>query len=59
MELSEARHLLNEIESKITQSGGLFDLEGLQESIAQNEAQMGDPDFWNDQQSAQQLIESK
>ncbi|MCB4409955.1 peptide chain release factor 2 [Latilactobacillus sakei] len=57
MELSEARHLLNEIESKITQFRGSLDLEGLQESIAQNEAQMGDPDFWNDQQSAQQLID--
>ncbi|MSD83586.1 peptide chain release factor 2 [Lactobacillus curvatus] len=56
MELSEAKHLLEAIETKITQFRGSLDLEGLQESIAQNEAQMADPNFWSDQKAAQQLI---
>ena len=29
----------------------------MQESIAQNEAQMADPDFWQDQKAAQKLID--
>ena len=37
-------------------SGGLFDLDGLNESIAINEHKMAEPDFWNDQQAAQKLI---
>ncbi|KRL61720.1 Peptide chain release factor 2 [Latilactobacillus fuchuensis] len=37
--------------------GGRFDLEGLQESIAQNEAQMAEPDFWNHQKAAQVVID--
>ena len=36
--------------------GGLFDLEGLEASIAENEQKMAEPDFWNDQQAAQKLI---
>ncbi len=38
-------------------SGGRFDLDMLNERIAEHEAKMGDPDFWNDGQAAQQLIE--
>lgn len=36
--------------------GGLFDLDGLKESIAENEEKMADPDFWNDNQKAQEVI---
>lgn len=38
-------------------SGGRFDLDALNERIAEHEAQMGQPNFWNDGQKAQQLIE--
>ncbi|APT14463.1 peptide chain release factor 2 [Lactobacillus jensenii] len=37
-------------------SGGLFDFDALNESIAINEEKMADPDFWNNQESAQKLI---
>ena len=36
--------------------GGLFDLDGLQEAIADNESKMADPDFWNNQEEAQKVI---
>ena len=37
-------------------SGGLFDLDALNESIALNEHRMAEPGFWQDQQAAQKLI---
>lgn len=37
--------------------GGLFDLEGLEEVIAEGEAMMADPNFWDDQQKAQTIID--
>lgn len=37
-------------------SGGLFDLDALDESIAENEQEMAQPDFWNDNEAAQQVI---
>ncbi|SQC62432.1 Peptide chain release factor 2 [Listeria fleischmannii subsp. fleischmannii] len=36
--------------------GGLFDLETMEVRIAELEDQMLDPDFWNDQQAAQKVI---
>lgn len=36
--------------------GGLFDLEEKQTRIAELDAEMSDPDFWNDQQAAQKVI---
>lgn len=39
-------------------SGGLFDLDALNERIAENEARMAEPNFWNDQNSAQPVIEA-
>ncbi|KRN09586.1 peptide chain release factor 2 [Liquorilactobacillus mali] len=37
--------------------GGLFDLDALNIRISENEAQMSNPDFWNNQKEAQKLIE--
>ena len=37
-------------------SGGLFDLDALDESIAENEQKMAQPDFWNDNEAAQKVI---
>ena len=37
-------------------SGGLFDLDALNERIAENEHQMTAPDFWNDNETAQKVI---
>lgn len=36
--------------------GGLFDLDAIDESIAVNEGKMAAPDFWQDQDRAQELI---
>lgn len=38
-------------------SGGRFDLDALNERIAEHEEQMAQPDFWNDGQAAQKVIE--
>ena len=37
-------------------SGGLFDLEGLEEEIAILENKMTEPDFWNDNIAAQKNV---
>ncbi len=37
--------------------GGRFDFDKLSESISINEAKMGEPNFWNDQEKAQKLID--
>lgn len=39
-------------------SGGLFDLEALEDSIADLENKMSEPSFWDDNQSAQKTIDS-
>ena len=36
--------------------GGLFDLDQLEEDIAQAENQMADPSFWDDQEKEQIII---
>ena len=36
--------------------GGLFDLDALEEKIAENEARMAEPGFWDDQEKAQEVI---
>ena len=38
-------------------SGGLFDLDALDEEIAEREQQMAQPDFWDNNEKAQQVIE--
>ena len=35
--------------------GGLFDLDALEEKIAENEARMAEPGFWDDQEKAQEV----
>ena len=37
-------------------SGGLFDLDALDESIAENEQKMAEPGFWDDNVAAQKVI---
>lgn len=37
-------------------SGGLFDLDALDERIAENEQRMAEPNFWNDNEQAQKII---
>lgn len=42
--------------AKLKTLGGLFDLESMEARIAELEDQMLDPNFWNDQQAAQKVI---
>ena len=37
-------------------SGGLFDLDRLEEDIAEAEAKMAEPGFWDDSETAQKVI---
>ncbi len=43
--------------TKSASSGGLFDLDSLEESIAENEAKMAENGFWDDHESAQKVID--
>ncbi len=47
---------MNKCRQKLRTSGGPFDLDALNEQIAENEHQMTAPDFWNDSEQAQKLI---
>ncbi|WP_152537264.1 peptide chain release factor 2 [Liquorilactobacillus sucicola] len=58
MELSEYRHEIKKIEKQVADFRGSLDLDDLNERISENEIKMADPDFWNDQVTAQQVIEA-
>ncbi|MEK4136620.1 peptide chain release factor 2 [Kurthia sp. FSL E2-0154] len=60
MELSEVRNALDDTAKKINDFRGLFDLENKEARIQETDEMMLDPDFWNDQNAAQEIIaESK
>ncbi|WP_259335308.1 peptide chain release factor 2 [Bombilactobacillus bombi] len=56
MEIAEFKNKLEQFAAKINQFRGSLDLDGLKESIAINEQKMAQPDFWNQQQLAQKII---
>lgn len=41
---------------KLQASGGLFDLDGLETDIAEFDDRMLDPEFWNNAEAAQEVI---
>lgn len=45
MELSEYKHLIEEMQSAVDDFRGRFDLDALNESIQENEARMAEPGF--------------
>ncbi|WP_141322552.1 MULTISPECIES: peptide chain release factor 2 [Amylolactobacillus] len=57
MEISDLNRTLTEINTKLNTLGGLFDLDALNEAIAINEQKMAEPEFWNDNNEAQQVID--
>ncbi|WP_261806409.1 peptide chain release factor 2 [Lapidilactobacillus luobeiensis] len=57
MELAEIRHALDDARTKINQFRGSLDLDALAEGIAANEDEMSRPDFWNDSEKAQNVID--
>lgn len=56
MEISEIQNVLDELKKRLDHFRGLFDLDGINESIEINEAKMAQPDFWDNQEKAQKLI---
>ncbi|MET1181383.1 peptide chain release factor 2 [Peribacillus sp. NPDC094092] len=56
MELAEIRNELERTAQRLTDFRGLFDLDEKEARIAQLENEMTHPDFWNDQQKAQIVI---
>ncbi|WP_163654994.1 peptide chain release factor 2 [Listeria sp. PSOL-1] len=56
MELAEIRSSLETTAQQIKDFRGSLDLENMEVRIAELEDQMLDPDFWNDQQAAQKVI---
>ncbi|MFD1900228.1 peptide chain release factor 2 [Enterococcus termitis] len=56
MENAEIRALLDEMNQSITSFRGLFDLDQLEEDIAEAENRMAEPGFWDDTETAQRLI---
>lgn len=56
MEISEIRNELEKTAKKLTDFRGLFDLENKEARIAGLDDEMLQPDFWNDQEKAQIVI---
>ncbi|WP_414739066.1 peptide chain release factor 2 [Macrococcoides bohemicum] len=56
MEQFEINNALNDIKEKIDSFRGLFDLEEKETNIQEFEEMMADPDFWNDGDKAQEII---
>ncbi|MCZ0704130.1 peptide chain release factor 2 [Natronobacillus azotifigens] len=56
MELAEIKQELEKMATKLTDFRGSLDLEEKRTRIAELEAEMSDPEFWNDQQAAQKVI---
>ncbi|MCT1902299.1 peptide chain release factor 2 [Oceanobacillus sojae] len=57
MELNEIKQELEKITSRVEEFRGLFDLEQKKARIAELEALMSDPSFWDDQSQAQTVIQ--
>ncbi|WP_139344749.1 peptide chain release factor 2 [Oceanobacillus sojae] len=57
MELNEIKQELEKITSRVEEFRGLFDLEQKKARIAELEALMSDPSFWDDQNQAQTVIQ--
>ncbi|MBA3927323.1 peptide chain release factor 2 [Listeria rustica] len=56
MELAEIRNELEKTTQQIKDFRGSLDLDSIEVRIAELEDQMLDPEFWNDQQAAQKVI---
>lgn len=57
MELSELKRNLDSYSAKLEQLRGLFDLENKETNIQEYEEMMADPQFWDNQERAQTIID--
>ncbi|MCT3348522.1 peptide chain release factor 2 [Lactobacillus hominis] len=56
MEVSEIQNQLDNLSEKLNHFRRSLDFDSLNEGIAINESKMAEPDFWDDQEAAQNLI---
>ncbi|MCC5889667.1 MAG: peptide chain release factor 2 [Alkalibacterium sp.] len=56
MEISEINQKLSSAREKLEDFGGLFDLETMETDIAEYDHMVADPEFWNNQETAQKTI---
>lgn len=57
MEIIDAKHAVSDMQENIERFSGTLDMEALTEEIADYENRMTEPDFWNDNEKAQKVIE--
>ncbi|MFT8424727.1 MAG: peptide chain release factor 2 [Liquorilactobacillus sp.] len=57
MEISDYKRIIEKMNEQVADFRGSLDLDALDIRISENEAQMANPDFWNNQNEAQKLIE--
>ncbi|WP_407932798.1 peptide chain release factor 2 [Granulicatella seriolae] len=57
MEISEIRNTLEKMQQQINSYGGLFDLDKLEQDIASLDQEMAEPGFWDNNESAQVVIQ--
>ncbi|MFT8668454.1 MAG: peptide chain release factor 2 [Liquorilactobacillus hordei] len=57
MEISDYKRIIEKMNEQVADFRGSLDLDALDISISENEAQMANPNFWNNQNKAQKLIE--
>lgn len=57
MEIIDAKHAVSDMQENIERFRGTLDMEALTEEIADYENRMTEPDFWNDNEKAQKVIE--
>ncbi|WP_411843504.1 peptide chain release factor 2 [Salinicoccus sp. HZC-1] len=58
MELHEIKNFVADMHGKLDDFRGSLDLEEKETQIKEYEERMADPDFWNDQEEAQKVIDS-
>ncbi|HEY2867613.1 MAG TPA: peptide chain release factor 2 [Pyrinomonadaceae bacterium] len=59
MELAELRTQFEEIKEKVSQLGGFFDAPQKQKEVETLEARIAEPNFWNDQERAQKIVQQR
>ncbi|REJ77641.1 MAG: peptide chain release factor 2 [Acidobacteria bacterium] len=59
MELSDIQTRYEEIRSKVSQLGRFFDAPAREKELKALEEQIAEPDFWNDQERAQKIVQKR
>ncbi|NNE68553.1 MAG: peptide chain release factor 2 [Pyrinomonadaceae bacterium] len=59
MEIIDLQNLYEEVKEKVSQLGRFLDVPARQAELEQLEKQISEPDFWNDQQKAQKLVQKR